>query len=136
MEQLGRSEDGRLRKIGRWPTLFIRTSAPGYFGSCSSRPVLDQVQRRIDLRQQALDFIALVRSGIVFVEPVLQQLLSRKQFSNRCHLYPGGAAVWVDSNVALRNPGFLAPRKRNSDRRELVSAPACTNIAHDGTPLS
>jgi hypothetical protein len=39
--------------------------------------LLEHIQRRVDLRQQAFDFRMLVRAGI-FVEPFHKPLLSRK----------------------------------------------------------
>jgi hypothetical protein len=46
--------------------------------------LLEQIQRRVDLRQQAFDFRPLVRAGI-FVESFHKPLLSRQKVCNRCH---------------------------------------------------
>ena len=44
----------------------------------------ERIQRGVDLRQKALDFVALMRPG-VFLQPIQQQLLSRKKLCGGCH---------------------------------------------------
>jgi hypothetical protein len=53
--------------------------------------LFEQVQRRVDLRHEALNFIALVRAG-VFLEPFQEPLLSRKEFCNSYHAQTPGVA--------------------------------------------
>jgi len=54
---------------------------------------LEQVQRGLDLREQALDFLALVRSGTV-LQSLHERLLARKQVAtaDTSHL-PGLASA-------------------------------------------
>jgi hypothetical protein len=47
--------------------------------------VLNRVQCAVDLRQEALDLIALVRAG-TFLQALQQLLLSRQQFCHRGHV--------------------------------------------------
>jgi hypothetical protein len=54
--------------------------------------LFEQVQRRVDLRYEAPDFIALVRAG-VFLEPFQEPLLSRKEFCNSCHRANAGSRM-------------------------------------------
>jgi nitrate/TMAO reductase-like tetraheme cytochrome c subunit len=54
--------------------------------------LFEQVQRRVDLRHEALNFIALVRAG-VFLEPFQEPLLSRKEFCNSCHRANAASAM-------------------------------------------
>jgi hypothetical protein len=93
-----------------------------------------RVQRRVDVLQQALNLVALFRSDL-FLQPLNELLLLRKQFAESVHLYPHPCAIAGAPAAPPRKCGPGGSRSRTHENNAARGAElvADSNLAQSPT---